>query len=114
MTSRQKNTLSDAERQVTIHALLQEQMRLAIRQTFITVLEEEVNGFIQAAPYQRTPERQDYRNGHYERNLVTTQERSKTYRCPGQEMDFERSCLSVTSVARRNWMKLSAICLYKV
>jgi putative transposase len=73
MTSRQKNTLSDAERQVTIHELLQEQMRLAIRQTFITILEEEVNGFIQAALYQRTPERQDYRNGHYERNLVTTQ-----------------------------------------
>ena len=73
MTSQQKNTLSDAERQVTIHELLQEQMRLAIRRTFITVLEEEVNGFIQAALYQRTPERQDYRNGHYERDLVTTQ-----------------------------------------
>jgi transposase-like protein len=47
-------------------------MRLAIRHTFITVLEEEVNGFIQAALYQRTPERQDYRNGYYERDLVTT------------------------------------------
>jgi transposase-like protein len=47
-------------------------MRLAIRHTFITVLEEEVEGFIQAALYQRTPERRDYRNGHYERNLVTT------------------------------------------
>ena len=57
MTSQQQNTLSDAERQVTIHELLQEQMRLAIRRTFITVLEEEVNGFIQAALYQRTPER---------------------------------------------------------
>ena len=72
MTPRQKNTLSDAERQATIHELLQEQMRLAIRRTFITVLEEEVNGFIQAALYQRTPERQDYRNGYYERDLVTT------------------------------------------
>ena len=72
MTSRQKNTLSGAERQAAIHELLQEQMRLNIRMTFITVLEEEVNGFIQAALYQRTPERQDYRNGHYERDLVTT------------------------------------------
>jgi putative transposase len=72
MTPRQKNTLSDPERQATIHELLQEQMRLAIRRTFITVLEEEVNGFIQAALYQRTPERQDYRNGYYERDLVTT------------------------------------------
>ncbi len=72
MTSRQKHTLSGAERQAAIHELLQEQMRLNIRLTFITVLEEEVNEFIQAALYQRTPERQDYRNGHYERDLVTT------------------------------------------
>jgi transposase-like protein len=72
MTPRQKNTLSEAERQATIHELLHEQMRLAIRRTFITVLEEEVNGFIQAALYQRTPERQDFRNGYYERDLVTT------------------------------------------
>jgi transposase-like protein len=72
MTSRQKHTLSGAERQAAIHELLQEQMRLNIRMTFITVLEEEVNGFIQAALYQRTPERQGYRNGHYERDLVTT------------------------------------------
>lgn len=71
MTPRPKNTLSEAERQATIHELLQEQMRLAIRHTFITVLEEEVNGFIQAALYQRTPERRDQRNGHYERDLVT-------------------------------------------
>lgn len=72
MTSQQKHTLSGAERQAAIHELLQEQMRLNIRLTFITVLEEEVNGFIQAALYQRTPERQDYRNGYYERDLVTT------------------------------------------
>ncbi len=72
MAPRQKNTLSDAERQATIHELLQEQMCLAIRRTFITVLEEEVNGFIRAALYQRTPERRDYRNGYYERDLVTT------------------------------------------
>jgi len=72
MTSQQKHTLSGDERQAAIHELLQEQMRLNIRLTFITVLEEEVNGFIQAALYQRTPERRDYRNGHYERDLVTT------------------------------------------
>ena len=72
MTSPQKHTLRGAERQAEIHELLQEQMRLAIRHTLITVLEEEVNGFIQAALYQRTPDRQDYRNGYYERDLVTS------------------------------------------
>lgn len=72
MTPTTKNKPSKAERQATLHELLQERMRLAIRHTLITVLEEEVEGFIQAALYQRTPERRDYRNGHYPRNLGTT------------------------------------------
>jgi transposase-like protein len=72
MTPTSKNKPSKAERQATIHTLLQERMRLAIRHTLITVLEEEVEGFIQAALYQRTPARRDYRNGHYERNLGTS------------------------------------------
>jgi putative transposase len=72
MTPKQNDTLSDAERQETIQEMLQERMRLAIRHTLITVLEEEVENFIQAAHYQRTPYRQDYRNGHYERDLITT------------------------------------------
>jgi len=72
MTPRGNHTLSQAERQATLHDLLQEKMRLAIRKTLITVLEEEVGNFIQAALYQRTPNRKDYRNGHYERDLVTT------------------------------------------
>ncbi len=72
MTPRRNHTLSQAERQATIHELLQEKMQLAIRHTLITVLEEEVENFIQAALYQRTPNRKDYRNGHYERDLVTT------------------------------------------
>ena len=72
MTPRTKHKLSQTERQATIHELLQERMRLAIRHTLISVLEEEVEGFIQAALYQRTPRRQDYRNGSYERNLITS------------------------------------------
>ncbi|GAB4581894.1 MAG: hypothetical protein Fur0022_46460 [Anaerolineales bacterium] len=72
MTPTSKDKLSKSERQATLHDLLQERMRLAIRHTLITVLEEEVEGFIQAALYQRTPTRRDYRNGHYERDLVTT------------------------------------------
>jgi len=72
MTSRQKNTFSEADRQATIHELLHERILLAIRQVFITALAEEVNSFIQAAHYQRTPERRDQRNGYYERDLVTT------------------------------------------
>lgn len=88
MTSQQKNTLSGAARQAAIHELLQEQMRLNIRVTFITVLEEEVNGFIQAALYQRTPERQDYRNGYYERDLVTTSGKIEDLQVPRARHGF--------------------------
>lgn len=72
MSPKQNHKLTRLERQEVIHELLQERLRLSIRHTVITVLEEEVSGFIQAEPYQRTKERKDYRNGHYERDLVTT------------------------------------------
>jgi putative transposase len=72
MAPKQNHTVTKAERQATLHELVQERMRLNIRHTFITILEEEVSEFIQAALYQRTTERKDYRNGYYERDLVTT------------------------------------------
>jgi len=72
MSPRQNHKPTKAERQATIHELFRERLRLNIRHTLITILEEEVNEFIQAALYQRTPERKDYRNGYYERDLVTT------------------------------------------
>jgi transposase-like protein len=72
MSPEENHKLSRSERQATIHELLQERIRLSIRHTLITILEEEVNEFTQAEPYQRTEERKDYRNGYYERDLVTT------------------------------------------
>jgi len=38
MTPKKNHTLTPAERQATIHELLQEKMRLAIQKTLITVL----------------------------------------------------------------------------
>lgn len=72
MSPRRNHTQENEKRQATIQELLQERMRLAIRHTLVTILEEEVTEFIQAALYQRTPERRDQRNGHYHRDLVTT------------------------------------------
>jgi putative transposase len=72
MAPKQYHTVTQAERQATLHELVQERLRLNIRHTFITILEEEVSEFIHAALYQRTTERKDYRNGYYERDLVTT------------------------------------------
>jgi hypothetical protein len=48
MSPRRDDKQEDEQRQATIQELLQERMRLAIRHTLVTVLEEEVNEFIQA------------------------------------------------------------------
>lgn len=72
MAPRANHKLLDNEGQGLIQELLQERLKLSIQYTFITVLEEEVEAFLNAALYQRTPYRQGHRNGHYERDLVTT------------------------------------------
>jgi transposase-like protein len=65
------NTQQSQISQATFQDLLREKLRGAVRITLITVLEEEVEAFIGAGPYQRTPGRRDQRNGHYPRDLVT-------------------------------------------
>src|SRR5512143_2737436 len=72
MTPRANHKQLDAEGQARIHELLQERLRLAIKLTLIRVLEEEIEAFVNAEPYQRTPQRRDYRNGTYPRDLVTS------------------------------------------
>ena len=58
--------------QTSIQELLQAKLRQAIRLTLTTVLEEEVDAYIQASRYERSPQRRDQRNGTYTRNLGTT------------------------------------------
>jgi len=72
MTPKPNHKRLDEEGQAMIEGLLQERLRLAIKYTLIQVLEEEVEAFVNAAPYQRTAERRDYRNGTYERDLGTS------------------------------------------
>jgi len=57
--------------QADFQALLRDKLCLAVRLMLNQVLDLEVEAFIGAAPYERTPTRQDYRNGSYERGLVT-------------------------------------------
>ena len=57
--------------QAEFHALLRDKVCLAVRLMLNQVIELEVEAFIGAAPYERTPTRQDYRNGRYDRGLVT-------------------------------------------
>ena len=57
--------------QADFHALLRDKMCWAVRLMLNTVLDAEIEAFIGATPYERTPTRQDYRNGSYQRGLVT-------------------------------------------
>ena len=72
MTPRTNHKRLDKEGQAMIQDLLQERLRLAIKFTMIQILDEEVEAFVNAAPYQRTPGRNDYRNGIYGRDLGTS------------------------------------------
>jgi putative transposase len=75
MTPIPKDTQLDLDRQAahaTFRAFVQEQVRRAIRATFIDILEEELTQVIGAAPYERTSERRDQRAGHRSRTLGTT------------------------------------------
>lgn len=67
MENNQEQTISQKEFQ----SLLQTKLREAVRFTLITILDEEVEAFIGAKPYQRVAQRRDYRNGSYQRDLGT-------------------------------------------
>jgi len=58
--------------QETFEQMLHERLRQAVRVALISVREEEVTAFIGALPYERTQQRRDQRNGHYQRDLETT------------------------------------------
>lgn len=66
-----EHTAPPAISQADFHALLREKVCLAVQLMLNQVLDVEVEAFIGAAPYERTSTRQDYRNGSYERGLVT-------------------------------------------
>lgn len=72
MTPKVHHKQISAENQEALRDLLQEKLKLAVRYTLIEALEEEVQAYIQAARYERSPNRQDRRNGSYVRNLGTT------------------------------------------
>src|SRR3972149_2568545 len=72
MTPKTHHKQLSEENQESLRDLLQEKMKLAIQFTLIQALEEEVELYIQAAPYERTKNRQDHRNGTYARGLGTS------------------------------------------
>jgi len=58
--------------ELDFQVLARQKVRLAIRFTLATILEEEVSAFIGAERYERTATRRDQRNGSYPRDLGTS------------------------------------------
>lgn len=75
--------------QADFRQLVQTQLRSAVRSTLLAVLEEEVEAFIGAAPYQRTPWRRDQRNGTYTRKLDTSVGRIDDLPVPRTRQGFQ-------------------------
>ena len=71
MTPKMENTQENTVSQKEFQSLLQAKLREAVRFTLMTILDEEVEAFIGAGPYQRTTQRRDHRNGTYQRDLGT-------------------------------------------
>src|SRR6266568_7181493 len=72
MTHRKNDTQERNESQESFEAMLREKLQQAVRTALISVLEAEVDAFIGAVRYERSEQRQDYRNGHYSRSLGTS------------------------------------------
>ena len=71
MTPKMENSQEKTISQKEFQSLLQAKLREAVRFTLMTILDEEVEAFIGAGPYQRSSQRRDYRNGSYSRDLGT-------------------------------------------
>ncbi len=89
MTPKTKSTSPKPLSQVEFQNLLHQKVRAAVRFTMITILEAEVEAFIGAAPYQRTKQRRDYRNGSYERGLGTSVGQIESLPVPRTRQGFQ-------------------------
>ena len=58
--------------EAVIKSELKELVRGSVEETLNELLEAEANKLTQAVRYERDEQRQDYRSGHYNRNLTTT------------------------------------------
>src|SRR5437660_11550525 len=72
MTHTENNTREENGSQGTFEAMLREKLQEAVRTALVSVLEAEVDAFIGAVRYERSEQRQDYRNGHDTRSLGTS------------------------------------------
>ena len=96
--------------QIEFQALLRAQVQEAIRLAFATILEAEVEAFVGALRYERTPARRDQRNVYYTRGLETSMGSVETWQYRARAKVFRPSSLTSTNVAGPSWTKPSARC----
>lgn len=66
-----EHTAAPANSQLDSHVLLRDKVCLAVQLMLNEIMDCELEAVIGAALYERNAARRDYRNGHYERGLVT-------------------------------------------
>ena len=93
MTPKAHHKQIEPEGQATLRELLQEKLKLAIQYTLVQALEEEVEGYIRAAPHERTANRRDHRNGSYRRGLGTTMGEIEDLPVPRTRKGFQSQLL---------------------
>lgn len=111
MTPRSNHKRLEPEGQAMIGELLQERLRLAIQITLVQMMEEEVEAFVNAARYQRTSERRDYRNGTYPRDLGTSMGMIEDLAVPRTRQGFQTRVFEQYHRRQAELMKPSARCL---
>ncbi len=89
MAPKSQNTRPPALGQDEFQELLHGQLRQAVRLALVSVIEAEVDAFVGALRYERTPQRRDQRNGHYTRGLDTTVGRIEELSVPRTRGGFE-------------------------
>jgi len=110
MTPKPDHKQIGEENQETLRDLLQEKMKLAIRYTLIQALEEEVEAYIQAGPYERTENRQDIAMGATCEDWGLPWVNWKPCQCRAPARAFGASCLNAIEGDKQSWTKASAKC----
>ena len=97
-----------------IKGQLKELVRGSVEETLNGLLEAEAEKLTQAGRYERSEQRQGYRSGHYNRNLITTAGEVKLQCRGSRELPLKQRLLSVIVGGNPAWKKHSWRCIWRV
>ncbi len=97
-----------------IKGQLKELVRGSVEETLNGLLEAEAEKLTQAGRYERSEQRQGYRSGHYNRNLMTTAGEVKPMCRGSRGVTLKQRLLSVIVGGNPAWKKHSWRCIWQV